>query len=184
MSLIDIHRKKRIESGLLDNHDNATSVAEAYEELHTFIAENMADEDPNTCKVHVYPFLGIMTTEIVKQLFGDEGAAMILAANPFVRVLMIHSIMAGFYARHMLEEKQLSFNTVEEDLTDEQLHDFQVKQGLVEATLTAIMAGHDPTEVVQGLYRTGKITDDDVEKYGLEELVKDVEQNEEPLGDN
>jgi len=177
-SIIDVDRMKKISSGFIDPQENETTIEEAYKEIHDWCGEQMQGDERNTCKDHAYPFLASMTTEIVRKIFGDEGAAVILASNPFVRVLMVHSIMAGFYSYHMMNQRNFQFNTVEEEITEQQLHDIQMAQGIVEATLTAIMAGQDPGEVFRYLYKSGQLTDEDVENYGLEELVADVEQDE------
>lgn len=178
---IDRKRKKLIRIELRDKNGHLVEVEEIADKLSSFVLDKM-DTEGSTCITQVAPLMGDSMLVSVNKILGSRAASVLLTIEP-IRYAFLNTMSVGFYMYRFLQKNDIKIHTIEEDISDEKLHEYELNNQVHSVATAGMMAGLTATEVIEEILKTGIASKEDLHKMGISENIlekikeKEREQN-------
>jgi hypothetical protein len=123
--------------------------------------EKMASEEGNQFADQIFPLVSQATVSTLGRLVGINTTAFYLA-NDNTRIAIIYSMGMAFLLLKYVQKHNLTINTFEESVSDEEIETIERKSEANKAAMISAVMGEDPKEVLQKLLEDGRITEQDL----------------------
>jgi len=168
--LVMINRitKKRVHIKLIDDEDDEVDLTETIAQLINYIKDKYQDPDGSTFTEQILPLMSQSIVSGLARMIGLQSTAFYLS-NETTRMAMVNMMAVGLLLLKFVQENNLTINTFEEDVSDEEIEDLDRKSRASSVAAMSSAMGIDPKEVLQQLVDQGKITNQDLKDIVGEE---------------
>lgn len=161
MVMLNKVKKTKVKVQLQDKEGDNIELPAIVEQLIKYIDDKLKDPSGNQFADQIMPLMSSAVLSTLGRIIGIRGTAFYLAEDN-TRMALIWSMCVAFLLLKYVQKHELTINTIEEQVSDEEIEDFERKAKLNNiATLSELM-GADPQQVLQELVDQGKITEDDL----------------------
>lgn len=178
LSLVLINKKtnKKLSIQLEDNDGDQVELPDILGELVGYIKDKLEDDD-NQLVNEIMPLMGQMLVSGMGRMLGLQATAAFVT-NPNTRIALIYMMMISFTMYKLIQVKGLKINTVEEEVTDEEIETIERKSKASSVANMSAMLGLDPREALEQMVERGDITKQDLKDFlGLGKDEQDGEIN-------
>jgi len=164
-SLVLINKKtnKRISVELEDSDGDQVELSDMLGELVGYVKERL-EEDDNQLVNEIMPLMGQTLVSGMGRMLGLEATAAFIS-NPNSRTALVYMMMIAFTMYKLVQVKGLKINTIEEEVTDEEIEEIERKSRASSAANMSAMMGLDPREVLEQMVKRGDITEQDLTDF-------------------
>ncbi len=159
MILLNKERKVRIKVELRDETDQPVSLKKVIKDLMEYINDKFKNPDTknNSFVTQIYPLLAnVLSTSLAGSLDPNLAAA-VLTSN-VVKDSFMMTMSLSFLLLQYIKQNNLTIHTIEEQLTEEQLEEWDTRVLISAIAGKASMLGVDFKQAVAVVYKHGNIT--------------------------
>lgn len=179
MVLINKRDKKKVSVVLVDEEGDEIDLAEMLEELVGYVKDKMQSEEGNQLTEQIMPLMSQSLVSGLGRLIGINATAFFIT-NPNTRMALIYMMMVAFTLYKMVQVKDLTIHTIEEEVSDEEIDEIERKSQASSVANMASMLGVDPREAVKSMIERGDLTEEDfTDLFGKSEESEDDEDSNE-----
>ena len=160
--LINKRTKKKVTVQLEDKDGDRIELADLLEELVKYIQDKLA-EDNNQMTDEIMPLMSQTLVSGMGRMIGIQPTAAFVT-NPNTRMALIYMMMISFTMYKLVQVKGLRINTVEEEVTDEEIEEIERKSKASSVATMSAMLGIDPREALRQMVDRGDLTENDLEE--------------------
>lgn len=172
MVLLNKRTNMKVSVQLQDKDGEEVELADLLEQLVKYVKDKL-DEDNNQLVDEIMPLMSQMLVSGMGRLLGLNTTAFYVS-NPNTRMALIYMMMIAFTMYKLVQVKGLKINTVEEEVSEEEIEEIERKSRANDVATMSQMLGGDPREALQQMVDRGDLTEDDlVELLGRAKGDKD-----------
>jgi hypothetical protein len=161
MTMVNKPRKKRVIVEIEDADKATVKVEDVVQELLTYIKTKMKEGDENQFMGQILPLMSQAVVSGLGRMLGIRMTAFYLS-DETSRYAFIQMMCVAFLMLKFVQQKGLTINTYETDVSDEEIEELDRKGHANDAAMLGALAGKDPRAVLEELRKQGKITDSDL----------------------
>lgn len=162
---------------LRDKDGDVVEMPDVIEQLLEYIKDKLTDGN-NQFVDQVMPLMSSTMASALGRMIGIP-ATMFYVSQDQTRMAFIHSMAIGFLLLKFVQQKGITIHTYEEEITEDEIDDFERRSKANNVASLAAMAGQDSREVLRSMLKDGKITEEDLQSLlGEEEDNDDDEEDD------
>jgi len=161
MVTINKVRKKRTYIEIEDPDGSKIELKDIIIELLDYLKDKLSDNDSNQMTEQILPLMAQSVASGLSRIVGIKQTAFYLA-QPEMRMAIIHMMTLSLYLLKFIQKEDLTINTYEEDVSDEEIAELERKTNISSTVTLATLAGEDPMQILKALRDQGKISEDDL----------------------
>lgn len=160
MVLLNKRTKKKVSIELMDKDGDEIDLADMLEELVNYVKDKLED-DNNQLVDQIMPLMSQSLVSGMGRMLGLQATAFFVS-NPNTRMALIYMMMISFILYKMVQVKDLTINTIEEEVSDEEIEEIERKSKASSVANMSAMLGMDPREALQQMVEKGDLTEEDL----------------------
>jgi len=161
MVLLNKKTKKKVSVQLEDKDGDEVELADMLEQLVGYIKDKL-NQDSNQLLDEIMPLMSQTLVSGMGRMMGMNATAFFIA-NPDTRMALIYMMMISFTMYKLVQVKGLKINTIEEEVTDEEIDEIERKSRANTVATMSSMFGMDPREALEQMLENGDITQEDLQ---------------------
>lgn len=162
MVMINKVKGTTVKIELRDKDGDKVEMPEIITQLLNYIRDKVKDGD-NQFVDQVLPLMGGTLSTALGQIIGVKSAMFYLSQDN-TRMAFIHSMALGFLLLKFVQQKGITIHTYEEEITTEEIEDFERRSKANNLATMAQLVGGDAQEFLRSLVKDGKITEEDFDR--------------------
>ena len=162
MVMINRLKGTKVYCQLQDSDGDNIDLSEVVEQLLAYVKDQMdQSEEGNEFTDQIMP---LMSQAMISGLGRTIGIPMTAfhMSNEVTRMAFIHMMAVSFLLLKWLQQKKITIETVEEEVTEEEIDELERKSKANDAATLGTLLGGSPQEILQGLMENGQITKEDM----------------------
>lgn len=161
MVMINKMRNKKVSCELIDSDGDEVELHEVVEQLLGYIKDRMQDEGENEFNDKIMPLMTQAMVSGLARMIGIPHTAFHMS-NEVTRHAFIHMMGMSFLLLKWLQQKNITIQTIEEDISDEEIERLDRKSRAHDVATMGSLLGGSPQKILQELMENGQITEEDM----------------------
>jgi hypothetical protein len=162
MVMINKMRNKKVSCVLVDKDGDEIDMAEVITALLGYIQDRLRDDSENEFNDQIMPLMAQAMTSGLGRMIGIQLTGFHMA-NEVTRHAFIHMMGLSFLLLKWLQQKEITIQTIEEEISDDEIEALDRKSRANEVATMGSLLGGSPREILQQLMDNGQITQEDME---------------------
>lgn len=155
-------KKTKVRVELQDKNGDKVDLPEVIGQIIEYIKDKTAEEEGNQFSDQIMPLMSQAVLSTLGRMLGIRLTAYHLA-NDSTRMALIWSMCTSFLLLKYVQKHELSINTFEESVSEEEIEAFERKAQANNVAMLGALVGEDPKQILEELLHSGKITEDDLQ---------------------
>lgn len=176
MVMVNKVKGVKVDVELRDKDGDVVDMPDIIEQLLEYIKTKLQDGH-NQFVDQVMPLMGGTMASALGRMLGINATAFYLSQD-HTRMAFVHSMALGFLLLKFVQDKGITIHTFEEEMSEEEIEEFERRAKANSTATLAALAGHDSREVLRSMMKDGKITAEDLKDLIGEEEIEDDDDPE------
>lgn len=158
-------KKCKVHVELRDEAGDKVSLPDTIGNILDFIKDKMSttNEEGNQFINQIFPLMSQSVVSGLGRMLGLHQTAFMMAQDD-TKAGILYMMCVAFLLLKFVQNNKLKIHTYEEPVSDEEIEAIYRKSDANKAMTLGVMAGMEPTEILEKLYEQGKVTEEDLQQ--------------------